>query len=129
MKEVNLPVKCSSCGESATIRVNLWTGDYKQLPPAAEKPARFADLSRVVDAYKSLKGFDRFPTWDKMYRARAMAAAKKLLRFFARLTDPAGVSMECMQEKAGEFKKANLHWSLETIVAHAPDWLARKQNG
>jgi hypothetical protein len=124
VQEINITVDCPECNEKLQVFLNTFTAEHyvKRLV----KPANYFQLLEVVEHYKAIKGFDKFPTWDSTHKPRAMKAAKMLLRFFKRLEDPLGVAKECISEKGEEFSAKGLSWSLETIFQHAPEWLLRK---
>lgn len=124
MQSVKIPVKCSGCGDENIVEINTWTGEHKVLN--APKPAGYGKMMAVVDRYKKMKGFDTMTTWDAHYKPRALRSAKQLLHFFRKLEDPVGVAVECLEEVGRDLGAKGLTWTLETVVTHAPEWLARK---
>lgn len=124
MQIVNYPVPCECCGEVTTLQVNLFTGEHKTL---TKIKTNGRDMWHLVETYKKIKGYDTMPTWDKINRPRHMAAAKKILIFFAPLEDPIGIAKECMAETDERAKKEGWSWTLETILKIADRWLLEKQ--
>lgn len=122
MQLVNYPVKCS-CGETTILQVNLFNGQHEIL----KKPGPGSGpIMAIVGHYKKLKRYDTIPTWDKDYRPRACAVAKKILHFFRKLEDPVGVAMECMNDLSLKAEREGWYWTLETVVKRAPDWIVEK---
>jgi len=82
-------------------------------------------IKALVIFYKITKNIefdDRF--WDSKNFARNMLSAKDLLKICGTFAD----SKLCLEQLSVQFDKANLSWTLETIVKHAYDWKS-KQGG
>ncbi len=126
MQIAKYKVPCE-CGEFKEVEVNLFTGEHRIISPI--KPTGFAELKAVTDHYKKLKGFDQIQTWDKLYRPRAFAAAKKLLNFFSKHEAPIDLIRELLADINTESVRIGYSWTLETAVKRAPDWLAGKIKG
>lgn len=121
-----VPCWCG-CGEETVVIVNLATGRLEVRPP--EPPASYADLMAVVDEYKAAKGFDRLKTWDGSHRGRALKAAKQILRFLRRTSDPVGLARELVRDTAAQMGKSGLNWTIETCFTRSAEWLSAKQRG
>lgn len=123
---VKFHVECPCCDAPITLEVDIQKSKHRILD---NFKADFSAMMMVVEAYKRIKGYDRIPTWDQSYRGRAMAAAKKLLRFFRKLQDPVGVAIEAMGDLQDKAFRENWgdKFNLESAVKLAPDWLIGKQ--
>ena len=126
MQLVNYPIVCCNCKEETVIQVNLWNGEHKIIKNSEVKLGLWK-MKSMVEGYKDIKGSDTMPTWDKAHAPRAMAAAKRILRFFSKLEDPVGVSIECLEDTAKQAKEQGWTWTIETVLKRADKWLADKQ--
>jgi len=78
----------------------------------------------LVLAYKVTKGVphdDR--TWDAAHWARSSKSAKALLGICGGLRQ----ADSCLIDIAKGFEAKELSWTLETVVKHAHDWIAKKR--
>lgn len=126
MQLVKYPVKCQcGCKAVTTIEVNLFNGEHTIVKPALE--SNYLEKWEIVSHYKTLKNFDKYPTWDKLHKQRAMKRAGEILRFFGMLEDRIGVAKECMTETNKRAVDGGWNWTLETITKIGPDWLAAKE--
>jgi len=125
MQLFNIEPKCPECSHTFKITVNTWTGEHTVL---AEFKAGYGQLMAVVEHYKKLRGFDLIPTWNGTYKARAMAAAKRILNFLRKLDDPVDVAKEYLSELQDRCQRENWKgWSIERAAKDVDHWLAGKQ--
>lgn len=92
-------------------------GKMYRMPDPRKQPA-----AALVHEYKSLchVRFDN-REWDREQFPRCMRRAKWLL---IHLGGDYALARQCLCGLAGRFEAAGLFWTLETVCAFSPEWLA-----
>src|SRR5690349_13247912 len=90
-----------------------------ELPDPEKRP----DICLVL-AYKTLKGVPwNDENWNRIHFGRCLKSAKRLLEVCGSLR----AADTCVVEISARFEKHGLSWTLETILKHAHEWVARKK--
>lgn len=123
---VKVPFSCPCCRSEYVIEFDIDRAKHQILESGN---ATFQEMITVIAAYKKIKGYDRIPTWDSVHRPRALAASKKLLRFFKKTAAPVEIAIECIEDSYEQARRQGWleMFTLETVVKRAPDWILDKQ--
>ena len=73
------------------------------------------DMSKVINTFKYIKGYDQIPNWDKVYRARWLRPAKNMLEIMNCNAVCYYLSTFCT--------KWNGYWDLWTAEKRLPDYV------
>lgn len=76
---------------------------------------------RIVEHYKTTKGFTDVPNWDRVHFPRAAKSAAALISMGATVES----ASQAITDLGKGFDVKNLDWTIETIVKHYPSWLKK----
>lgn len=93
-----------------------------------EQPKKQVDrpltsIQELVEAYKTVKGFNDIPDWNKINFARFTKDAKNILLF---VKGDVVVAVKGLKRIARKLNSKGLSWNLSTVVRMFPDWLIER---
>lgn len=85
---------------------------------------KLTSIQELIEAYKTVKGFQDIPDWNKINFARFTKDAKNILSF---VKSDVVVAVKGLKRIARQLNGKNLSWNLSTVVRMFPDWLIEKE--
>lgn len=80
-------------------------------------------VQKIVEAYKTVKGFNDIPDWNKINFARHTKDAKNILLM---VKGDLVVAISGVKRIARKLNNKNLSWNLSTVTRMFPDWLIER---
>ena len=80
-------------------------------------------IQELIEAYKTVKGFQDVPEWDKVNFARFTRDAKNILLF---VKGDVVVAIKGLKRIARKLNSKGLSWNLGTIVGRFREWLIER---
>lgn len=80
-------------------------------------------IQELIEAYKTVKGFNDIPDWNKINFGRFTKDAKNILLM---VKGDLKVAVSGVKRIARKLDNKNLSWNLSTVVRMFPDWLIER---
>ena len=132
----NVPARKRSRGMCLQLALPVQPVNTEEKPGSTEVPGTdkqeqvnqdslvLTPVQLVVERFKTLKGFDEVPGWDREFFAAHVRAAGSLLRLTVNGDGKqhAETAIEALNAIARHLTDVGLSWTLATVVRWYPDW-------